>query len=79
MLKKTILFIIKIYQKFISPDHGGFLSYFKPLGVCKFRPTCSEYAYQSIEKYGIFKGSYLGIKRILRCNPFNHGGWDPVK
>ena len=78
MLKKTILIIIKFYQKFISPDHGGILRYFKPLGVCKFRPTCSEYTYQAIEKYGILKGSFLGFKRILRCNPFNLGGWEPL-
>jgi len=78
MFKKTILIIIKLYQKLISPDHGGTLRYFKPLGVCKFRPTCSEYTYQAIEKYGILKGSFLGFKRILRCNPFNLGGWEPL-
>jgi len=78
VFKIIILLIIKVYQKFISPDHGGMLGYFKPLGVCKFKPTCSEYSYQAIEKYGILKGGWLGIKRILRCNPFNKGGYDPV-
>ncbi|MBU4360888.1 membrane protein insertion efficiency factor YidD [Patescibacteria group bacterium] len=77
-MKYTILKLILFYQKFISPDHNGILSYFKPLGVCKFRPTCSEYAYHAIEKYGIIKGSFLGFKRILRCNPFNSGGYDPI-
>ncbi len=46
---------------------------------CKFVPSCSEYAIEAIEYYGVFKGSILAIKRILRCNPFNIGGYDPVK
>lgn len=78
-MRLILLKIIKSYQKYISPDHGGFLKYFKPFGVCKFRPTCSDYTYQAINKYGILKGSFLGIKRVLRCNPFNQGGWDPIK
>ena len=45
---------------------------------CKFYPTCSEYTKQAIEKYGCLKGSFLGLKRILRCNPFSKGGYDPV-
>lgn len=79
MIKKTILILIKIYQKTISADHGGFLTYFKPQGVCRFRPSCSEYTYGAIQKYGVCKGVFLGIKRVLRCNPFNSGGWDPIK
>jgi len=78
-MKYILLKLIKIYQKLLSPDHGGILSYFKPLGVCKFRPTCSDYTYSAINKYGILKGCYLGFKRILRCHPFSRGGWDPVK
>ena len=46
---------------------------------CKYYPTCSEYTLQAIEKYGILKGSFLGIKRIFRCNPFSKGGYDPLK
>ena len=46
---------------------------------CKFVPTCSSYTKESIERFGVIKGGYLGIKRILRCNPFNVGGYDPVK
>jgi uncharacterized protein len=46
---------------------------------CRFYPTCSEYSIEAIEKYGAFKGSIISIKRILRCNPFNEGGYDPVK
>lgn len=72
-MKKVLIKIIDFYQKFIS-------SYFGYKGVhCKFEPTCSEYTKQAIEKYGAVKGSILGIKRILRCNPFSKGGYDPLK
>jgi putative membrane protein insertion efficiency factor len=67
-----IIFIklVKIYQKFISPM-------FPP--SCRFYPTCSEYAVQSLEKYGVLIGGAKAIWRILRCNPFNKGGFDPVE
>ena len=78
-IKFTLLKSIRLYQTFISPDHGGILKFFKPLGACRFHPTCSEYSYQAIEKYGIIKGSWLSFKRVLRCNPFNPGGNDPLK
>ena len=78
MIKKMFLFSIKVYQKTISLDQG-FLSKFVPFKVCRYYPTCSEYTYQSIEKYGVLKGSYLGIKRIFRCNPWSKGGIDHVK
>lgn len=69
-MKIILIFFIKIYQKFISPIT-------KP--SCRFYPTCSEYAIDAINKYGFIKGSFLAIKRILRCHPFNPGGYDPVK
>jgi len=47
--------------------------------VCRYTPTCSEYTYQAIEKYGVLKGGLMGLKRIIRCNPFSKGGYDPVK
>ncbi len=73
MMKKFLIKIINFYQKFIS----GYMGY---IGVhCKFEPTCSEYTKQAIEKYGAIKGSILGLKRILRCNPFSKGGYDPLK
>lgn len=73
-----VLRLIQIYQKYFSPDRG-LLSLLHPFpGACRFRPTCSEYAYQAIEKYGLFKGGFKTIFRILRCHPFSKGGWDPV-
>lgn len=75
-MKKMALGAIKIYQKTISPDHGFFSSENKKF--CRFVPTCSEYTYQSIEKKGVLRGSFLGMWRILRCNPFSKGGYDPV-
>lgn len=72
------LVIIKIYQKTISPDHGWFKPLF-PYGFCRFTPTCSHYGYHAISKYGIFKGGFLCVYRIMRCNPFSKGGIDPLK
>ncbi len=66
---KTILFPVKFYQTYISPAMPG---------KCRFTPTCSNYYVQAVEKYGPVKGSYLGIRRILRCHPFHEGGYDPV-
>ncbi len=60
---------VKVYQKCISP-------LFPP--SCRYYPTCSHYAIQSLEKYGPIKGSFLTIRRILRCHPFHKGGYDPV-
>ncbi len=70
--------IIRIYQKTLSFDHG-LLQYLLPYGRCRFRPTCSEYAIQAIEKHGLIKGGFKAIWRVLRCNPWSKGGWDPVK
>lgn len=67
-MKKILIKLINIYQ---------FFSKMKP-PVCRFYPTCSEYTKQAVIKYGIFKGLWLGIKRILRCHPLNPGGYDPV-
>ena len=68
-LLSLILLILKGYKKFISP--------FLP-SACRFEPTCSVYMYQAIQKKGILKGLYLGVKRIFRCHPFCEGGFDPV-
>lgn len=72
-MKKTIIFLLKIYKKLISPIISA-------CGIhCKYYPTCSDYMVQAVEKYGIFKGGILGFKRLLKCNPFSKGGYDPLK
>ncbi len=76
MFKKFILFLIKAYQLTISPDQGIFR---KQQPVCRFYPTCSQYAYQAVQKYGAFKGTVAGLKRILHCHPWNAGGYEPVE
>lgn len=69
-MKKVLLFLIKEYQKKLSPLK-------KP--CCRFYPTCSAYALQAIEKYGALRGGWMSLKRILRCHPFHKGGYDPVE
>jgi uncharacterized protein len=69
MIKRLFLFLIQFYRLFLSP--------LKPPS-CRYIPTCSEYAMIAIEKYGAIKGSWMAIKRILRCHPFHKGGYDPV-
>lgn len=75
--RTPILLLIKLYQKTISPDHGTIKHLF-PYGYCRFYPSCSEYGYQVIKKRGIVRGVPMAIWRILRCNPWNKGGIDPV-
>ena len=72
-MKRVLIFFIEKYQKHIS-------LFLESKGVkCKFYPTCSEYTKLAIIKYGCFKGVFLGLKRILKCNPFSKGGYDPIK
>ncbi len=68
-MKRVFIIIIRAYQILISPLSRG---------KCRFVPTCSNYAIEAIETHGVFYGVYLSIRRILRCNPFNPGGYDPV-
>lgn len=68
-MKRVLIAIVRGYKKFISP-------LLPP--SCRFTPTCSEYAMEALQKHGAFKGSMLAIWRILRCNPFGKGGYDPV-
>lgn len=68
-MKKLLLRMIRFYQKKISPLSGPH---------CKYIPTCSQYGLEAIERFGAFKGTALTIWRILRCNPFSNGGYDPV-
>jgi len=69
IMKRIALAMIRFYKRFLSPLLPS---------ACRFEPTCSVYTYQAIEKYGVFKGGWMGIKRISRCHPFNPGGYDPV-
>ena len=72
-MKKILIKLIDFYKKHIS-------LWLENRGVhCKYKPTCSEYTKQAILKYGAIKGSFLGFKRLLRCNPFSKGGYDPLK
>ena len=73
MLKKVLIFplifLVKIYQSIISP-------LFPP--TCRYTPTCSEYAIQSLKKHGLIKGVYLSIKRVVKCHPWGGSGYDPI-
>jgi uncharacterized protein len=69
VLKKLARFLIRGYQVFISPLLGN---------TCRYIPSCSQYALEAIEKYGVLKGSCMAVWRILRCNPFSRGGYEPV-
>jgi putative membrane protein insertion efficiency factor len=67
--RRIVMGLIRFYQRFISPALPP---------SCRYYPTCSEYTYQAVERYGVLKGSWLGAKRLLRCHPFHPGGYDPV-
>ncbi|WP_038055095.1 membrane protein insertion efficiency factor YidD [Thermodesulfobacterium hydrogeniphilum] len=70
---KVIIKLIDFYQKVISPIFSTYL------GInCRFYPSCSEYTKVAIKRFGLIKGSYLGLKRVLKCHPFSSGGFDPV-
>lgn len=77
-MKTFILKSIRFYQHYLSPDTGVLKSLWLVDSACRFRPTCSEYTYQAISRYGIIYGSWIGVKRIVRCHPWNPGGFDPV-
>ncbi|HEY8499619.1 MAG TPA: membrane protein insertion efficiency factor YidD [Clostridia bacterium] len=70
-MKTIMLFIIEFYRKYISPLKG--------INTCRFYPSCSVYAYDAINTYGISKGLLLAMKRIIKCHPFHPGGYDPLK
>ncbi len=69
-MKKILIALINFYRHQISPIKGG--------SCCRFTPTCSQYALEAVEKYGALKGSYLAIRRLLRCHPWGGSGYDPV-
>ncbi len=69
MLKKLVLLLISGYRRFVSPLF---------LPTCRYQPTCSAYALEAVERFGVFKGGWLALGRILRCHPWHPGGYDPV-
>lgn len=77
-MKTLILKSIRFYQKYLSLDSGWAKKLYITDKVCRYYPTCSEYTYEAISRYGIIKGLFLGLKRIIRCHPFNRGGYDPI-
>lgn len=79
MVKRFILFLIRLYQRIFSYDHGLIGKILPNVRYCRFLPTCSEYGYEAISRYGVIKGGFMTVKRILRCNPWNKSGrYDPV-
>ncbi len=68
-MRRFVIYLIRLYQRYISPLKGP---------CCIYIPTCSEYAILAIKKYGLVKGGFLAVKRVLRCHPFHKGGYDPV-
>lgn len=78
MFRKITLLIIRFYQRFLSLDQGLLGKLVPSQKVCIFTPTCSQYTYEAIDKYGVLKGCWLGLKRVIRCGPWSRGGYDPV-
>jgi len=74
--RNIFIFLLKIYQQTLSPDHGWLKGFF-PHGYCRFHPTCSQYGIEAFQKYGFVKGAIKTSWRLLRCNPWNKGGEDP--
>ena len=68
-VRAAVLFLLRVYKRLISP-------LLPPM--CRFEPTCSIYMMQAVEKYGVLRGGWLGLRRLSHCHPFNPGGWDPV-
>lgn len=77
-MKKFLLASIRFYQKYLSLDTGWARALWISDRVCRFTPTCSEYSFQAIEKYGIIRGLWFALCRIIRCHPFSKGGIDPI-
>jgi putative membrane protein insertion efficiency factor len=69
-MRRVVLALLHSYKRIISPVLPP---------MCRFEPTCSAYMMQAVEKYGVLRGIWLGLRRLARCHPFNPGGWDPVR
>ncbi|MDI7274949.1 MAG: membrane protein insertion efficiency factor YidD [Anaerolineae bacterium] len=68
-MKRVLLWAIRVYQRILSPALPP---------ACRFEPTCSEYAWQAIDRYGVARGGWFAVRRLLRCHPLHPGGYDPV-
>lgn len=69
-MRELVIALLRFYKRYISPLLPS---------ACRFHPTCSEYMMQAVEKHGVPRGVFLGIKRLSKCHPFHHGGFDPVR
>jgi len=69
-MQATIIALLRVYKRWISPCLPS---------ACRYLPTCSEYMLEAVERHGVTRGIYMGIKRLLRCHPFHEGGYDPVQ
>lgn len=77
MIQRILLKSILLYQKTFSLDHG-FLGRLMGKKVCRFYPSCSQYMYEAVERFGVLQGVRMGMRRLLKCQPFHPGGYDPV-
>ncbi len=77
-MKAVVIFLIKFYQKYLSLDTGWARFLYLTDKACRFAPTCSQYTLEAVEKFGVIGGLWLGFKRVLRCHPFEKGGFDPI-
>ena len=69
-MRKVVIATLSFYKRFVSPLLPS---------VCRYRPTCSEYMLEAVDKYGVGRGVWMGTRRLLRCHPFHEGGFDPVR
>jgi hypothetical protein len=67
--RRAVAGLIRVYQRFVSPALPA---------ACRFHPTCSQYTLEAVSRYGVIKGGWLGLRRVVRCHPFHPGGFDPV-
>lgn len=77
-MTKVLIQFIGLYQRLLSPDHSFWAKSRFPHGYCRFYPSCSEYAKQALAKHGLVAGAVKGLFRVIRCNPFVRGGYDPA-
>ena len=80
-MKRLLLFLLRLPRQLVIGAVRGYQWLISPLfgAHCRFTPTCSAYFIESVERYGVLRGSWRGVRRILRCHPFSDGGYDPVK